>query len=458
MDNKIADNSYLGTDDVKKLLWKLAVPAVAAQIVNFLYNIVDRIYIGHTPVNGSIALTGLGLCAPIIFVISAFAALIFFGSSAKASISMGAGDYDRAERIMGGSFTLLIVVSLIVTVAVELFATPLLYMFGASDDTVVFAESYIRVYAMGTIFVSLTLGLNAFITAQGFAKVSMKTVLIGAVLNIVLDPLFIFVFKMGVQGAAVATVISQAASTVWVLKFLTGEKTVLRLRKKYFRVDFKLMLPGIALGLSPFIMQATEGLLNICFNSSLQKFGGDTAVGAMTVVSTIASCSWMIMMGFTQGAQPIISFNYGARKPERVRQAFGLLLKICVVFSSAVWLLMMLIPNTLCAAMTDSQELVEYSAWAMRIYAAVMCLMGIQSACQQTFVGIGNAKTSLFLAVLRKIVLLIPLIYIMPLFFENKVMGVFMAEPVADAIAVATTAILFYFQFNKAMKGLECEQ
>jgi putative MATE family efflux protein len=455
MEETARDNSYLGTEAVKPLMKRLAIPAVAAQIVNLLYNIVDRVYIGHMPVTGSAALTGLGVCAPIIFVISAFAALVFFGSSARASISMGAGDYDGAEKIMGGCFTLLIAVALAVTAAVEIFARPLLFLFGASDATIGYAVSYIRWYAAGTVFVSLTLGLNAFITAQGFAGVSMRTVMIGAVCNIVLDPIFIFAFHMGVAGAAIATVISQGVSAAWVLSFLTGKKTVLKLRPKNFPVRWKLMLPGIALGLSPFIMQATEGLLNICFNSSLQRYGGDIAVGAMTIISTVGSCMWMILMGFSQGAQPIISFSYGAGKPERVREAFSLLLRTCFIFSTLVWLAMMLVPHVLCAALTDNAELVSYAAWAMRIYAASMLLLGVQCACQQTFIGIGNAKTSLFLAVLRKLILLIPLIYVMPLFISDKVMAVYLAEPVADFISVATTALMFHHQFGTALKKLK---
>lgn len=455
MEERKNDNSYLGTEEVKPLLRRLAAPAVAAQLVNLLYNVVDRVYIGHIPVTGSAALTGLGVCAPLIFIISAFAVLIYFGSAARASISMGAGDYQAAEKIMGGSFTLLFGVSVAVTAAAELFARPLLMLFGASSATVGYAVSYMRWYAAGTIFVSLTLGLNAFITAQGFAKISMRTVMIGAVCNIVLDPIFIFAFHMGVAGAAIATVISQGVSACWVILFLTGKNTALKLRPAYFRVEWKLMLPGIALGLSPFIMQATESLLNICYNTSLQHYGGDIAVGAMTIVSTVGSCMWMVLMGFSQGAQPIISFSYGAGKPERVRETFRLLLKICVVFSTFMWLCMMLVPGVLCRAMTDDAELVAYSAWAMRIYAAAMFILGVQSACQQTFISIGNAKTSLFLAVLRKLILLIPLIYILPGFFADKVMAVYLAEPVADIISVTTTALMFHHQFGAALEALK---
>ncbi len=444
-------NSYLGTESVGKLLLKLSIPSVVAQIINMLYNVVDRIYIGHIPESGSLALTGLGVCAPVLFIISALAALFYFGSSAKASMSMGRGDYDEAEKIMGNSFVLLIAVSLIVTVLTLVFARPLLLSFGASDETIGYALGYIRIYAVGTVFVSLTLGMNSFITAQGFAKTSMLTVMIGAVCNIALDPLFIYAFKMGVQGAALATIISQAVSMIWCLAFLTGKRTQLRLRRRNFRLDRKLMAPCIALGISPCVMQSTEGFINICFNSSLLKYGGNLAVGAMTILSTVMQCVFLVLTGLTQGAQPIISYNFGAHNAERVRKTFGILLRICFGFTLVVCAFLELFPSVVVSAMTSNQELRDYASWALRIYFATFCVFGIQSACQNTFVGIGNAKSSVFVAVLRKIILLIPLIYILPHFFENKAMAVFLAEPVADIISVITAATLFSFQFRKAM-------
>lgn len=455
MEEKTHSNSYLGTEAVKPLLRRLAVPAVTAQAVNMLYNIVDRVYIGHMAQNGAEALTGLGVCAPLIMIISAFSSLMFFGSAARASISMGAGDYAGAERIMGGCLTLLAAVSAAVTVLMEIFAEPLLYLFGASSATIFYALSYMRCYAAGTLFVSVTLGMNAFITAQGFARISMRTVMIGAVCNIVLDPIFIFVLRLGAAGAAIATVISQGVSAAWVLRFLTGNGTVLRLRRTNLRVDWRLMLPGIALGLSPFIMQATESLLSVCFNSSLQKYGGDMAVGAMTITSMVGSCMWMVLMGFSQGAQPIISYNYGAGNAARVKETFTLLLRVSAAFSCFVWLLVMLVPGVLASALTDSPQLVAYASWAMRIYGAAMFLLGVQSACQQTFIGIGNARTSLFLAVLRKLILLIPLIYILPLLFDDMVMAVYLAEPVADVLSVATTAVMFRHRFGGALRALD---
>ena len=330
----------------------------------------------------------------------------------------------------------------------------MLFSFGASSETIDYAQSYINIYIIGSIFVSLTLGLNTFITAQGFAKVSMLTVTIGAVCNIILDPIFIYGFDMGVRGAALATVISQAISAAWVLRFLFGKKTVLRLRSINFRPDMKLMLPCIALGLSPCIMQSTESILNICFNSSLLKYGGDTAVGAMTILSTIMQCTFLVLTGLTQGAQPIISYNFGAKNARRVKDTFRLLFIVCVIFTICIWALIMLFPGAIARLLTSNVELQEFAAWAMRIYCAGFIVFGIQVSCQQTFIGIGNAKSSIFLAILRKLILLIPLIYILPNFLENKVFAVYLAEPVADVLAVATTATMFFMQFRKAMRKI----
>ncbi|MBO7739189.1 MAG: MATE family efflux transporter [Oscillospiraceae bacterium] len=447
-------HSYLGTEPVGKLLLKLALPTVLAQIINMLYSVVDRIFIGHIPVTGGLALTGIGVCAPIIYFLSAIAALISYGSSARASMSMGGNDYPNAEKIMGNTAALLIIVSIIETVLTLVAARPMLLLFGASSETIEYAVSYVNIYVLGSVFVSLTLGLNTFITAQGFAKISMLTVVIGAICNIILDPVFIYGFGMGVKGAALATVISQAISAVWVVLFLCGKKTVLRLRSVNFAPDLKLMLPCIALGLSPFIMQSTESLLNIAFNSSLLKYGGDTAVGAMTILSTVMHCTFLVLMGLTQGAQPIVSYNFGGKNAQRVKDTFRLLLIVSLIFTVCIWIVVILFPGSIASLLTSNIELRDFAAWAMRIYCAGFIVLGIQTACQQTFIGIGNAKSSIFLAILRKLILLIPLIYILPNFFENKVFAVYLAEPVADVIAVATTATLFFFQFRKAMKKI----
>lgn len=442
----------LATEPVGRLLFKLAMPAIAAQIVNLLYNLVDRMYIGHIEGIGDLALTGVGVCFPIIMLISAFASLMAAGAAPRASIFMGKNEKDKAENTLGNSFTLLVVTSIILTVVVLLYGEPILMTFGASENTIGYALEYINIYAIGTIFVQLTLGLNTFITAQGFAKTSMLTVIIGAVTNIVLDPIFIFGLNMGVKGAALATIISQGVSTVWILFFLTGKKSMLNIKKQYLIPKKEIFLPSVALGLSPFIMTSTESLIAVCFNSSLYKYGGDIAVGAMTILTSIMQFSTLPLMGLTQGSQPIISYNYGAKNMQRVKKCFKFLLLSCVIFSLTLWLSVMLFPEIYVKIFNNKPELVDFTSKALKIYFGCGCLLGAQIACQQTFVAIGNAKSSLFLALLRKVFLLIPFIYIMPLFIENKTNAVFMAEPVADFIAVCSTVTLFFFQFRKALK------
>ena len=448
----------LGSGNVRKLLFSLALPTITSQIVNMLYNLVDRIYIGHmqpAETVGKLALTGVGVCLPIILVISAFAALIAMGGAPKASISEGRGDLKAAEHIMGNSFSLLVLASVILTAVFQLFAEPLLLTFGASENTIGYALDYLRIYTLGTIFVQMTLGMNAYITAQGFTTVSMKTVLIGAILNTLLDPIFIFVLGLGVRGAALATILSQAVSAVWVLRFLTGPRTKWRLRRENLKPVPSVFLPCLALGLAPFIMQSTESLISVCFNSSLLKYGSDIAVCAMTVLISIMQLAMMPLQGLTQGAQPIISYNYGARNAQRVRDAFRCLLISCVTYSMTLWALVQFFPRLFALLFSSAPELVSYAAWALRIYMAATGIFGVQIACQQTFIALGNAKTSLFLAILRKIILLIPLIYILPHFFTNKVFAVFLAEPVADFLAVFTTAAMFAVQFKKSMAELE---
>ena len=439
----------LGTERIGKLLFELSVPAITAQIINVLYNIVDRAYIGHIPEVGTQALTGVGVTMPVVMAISAFAALAAMGSAPRAGIMMGKKDYDAAEKIMGGSLFTLIVLAAALTASILLFGENILMMFGASAQTITYALDYINVYALGTIFVQLTLGLNAFISIQGFAKTSMLTVMIGAALNIALDPVFIFILGMGVKGAAFATILSQGVSCIWVLSFLSSKKSILHIERKNLRFNRKIMFPCIALGMSPFIMQFTESILFVCFNSSLQKYGGDLAVGAMTILSSAMQFSMLPLQGLTQGAQPVISYNYGAGKRERVRKAFRILLMCCCVYSVSFWCICMFAPQALVMIFADSQELIEFTTWAIRIYMAVSCILGIQVACQQTFVAIGNAKTSMFLALLRKVFLLIPLIYLLPHLLQDQVMAVFLAEPVADTIAVTATAVLFFFQYRK---------
>lgn len=449
------DKSFLGTQPVGKLLVKLAVPTVISQIVNMLYNIIDRVYIGHIPGDGSLALTGMGICMPIILIISAFAALVASGGAPRASICMGKGDDESAEKILGGCFAMQIIISAILTVVLLIWDKPLLLAFGASENTIDFAVEYMNIYAIGTVFVQLTLGMNAFITAQGFANIGMITVSIGAVANIILDPIFIFGFGMGVKGAAVATVISQALSCAWTIAFLTGKKTFLRLKKSNFFGAPKLVLPCVALGLSAFIMQASESIISVCFNSSLLKYGGDVAVGAMTILTSVMQFAMLPLQGIAQGAQPITSYNYGAGNAKRVKKTFRLLLVVCLCYSFLLWGCVMLFPRIFAGMFTTDASLTEFTVHAMRVYFAVMFIFGIQIACQMTFVSIGNAVCSIIVAIMRKFVLLIPLIYILPNFISDKTTAVYTAEPVADIIAVSFTAILFAIQFNKSLKKLE---
>ena len=449
------DKTFLGTEPIGKLLVKLAVPTVVAQLVNMLYNIVDRIYIGHMPGEGSLALTGVGVCLPLIMIISAFAALVASGGAPRASIAMGKGDHDLAEKLLGGCFTLQIVISAILTAVMLIWSRDLLLMFGASENTIGYAADYMRIYAIGTLFVQLTLGMNAFITAQGFATTGMLTVLIGAVANIALDPLFIYGLGMGVRGAALATVISQGLSCVWVICFLRGKKTLLRLKRENLLVSPKLILPCVALGLAAFIMQSSESMISVCFNSSLLRYGGDVAVGAMTILSSVMQFAMLPLQGIAQGAQPISSYNYGARNADRVRQTFRLLLRVCLAYSMVLWAGIMLFPRGFAGIFTPDAELLDFTARALRIYCAMLFLFGIQIACQMTFVSIGNAPCSILVAVLRKFVLLLPLIFLLPSLLPDKVTAVYLAEPVADVIAVTCTALLFSRQFKKALAALE---
>ena len=446
-------NTDLGRDSIGKLMFKLSAPAIIAQIVNVLYNIVDRIFIGRMQ-GGDLAMAGVGVAFPIILIISAFSYLVGMGGAPLAAIKMGEDDNDSAEKIMGNSFLLLIVISIILTVGFLLFKEPILVAFGASEQTLGYGLDYISIYVLGTVFVQIALGMNAYINTQGFAKIGMMTVAIGALINIVLDPILIFKLNLGVKGAALATLTAQAVSAAWVLKFLFGNKSILKIRKKNLKLDKKIIISIVGLGMAPFIMQSTESLVLISLNTQLAKYGGDLAIGAMTIMSSIMQIITMPLMGLTQGAQPIISYNYGAKNPTRVKKAFKILLISCISYSVILWALAMITPETFVLIFNNDPELVNFTSRALRIYMSVSCVFGIQIACQQSFIALGNAKASLFLALLRKIILLIPLIYIMPMFISDKTTAVFMAEPVADLLAVSTTAILFFLQFRKAMKEI----
>mgnify|MGYP000599113884 CR=1 FL=1 len=446
------NKDFLVKEPIGKLLFRLAIPTVIAQMINMLYNIVDRIYIGHIPEVGALALTGVGVCMPLIMILSAFAALVGNGGAPRASILLGKGDSQSAEKIIGNCFTLQILISIVLTVIMLLGGKTFLLAFGASENTIEYAVSYFNIYAIGTIFVQLTLGMNMFITAQGFTKIGMYSVLIGAVINIMLDPIFIFACGLGVRGAALATILSQGCSCIWVLHFLFGKKTTLRIKKENLRLVPKVFLPCLALGASLFIMQASESVISVCFNSSLLKYGGDVAVGAMTILTSVMQFAMLPLQGLGQGAQPIMSYNYGAKNPDRVKGAFFLLLKASLVYSIILWAFIMIFPQVFAGIFTTDAALLAFTKKALRIYLAAMFLFGIQISCQMAFNSLGKALSSIVVAVVRKFVLLIPLIYIMPAVLQDKTSAVYMAEPVADTIAVTFTAILFFFQFRKAMK------
>ncbi len=449
------EKDFLGKEPVGKLLLRLALPTVTAQIINMLYNIVDRMYIGHIPNIGDTALTGVGVCMPLIMIVSAFSAFAAYGGAPRASIFMGQGNHDAAENTLGNCFVIQLIISVLLTATLLIWNRDFLMAFGASENTIQYGVDYMNIYAIGTIFVQMTLGMNAFITAQGFAKTGMLSVLIGAISNIVLDPIFIFVFDMGVAGAAWATIISQALSCAWVLLFLMGKKTQLRLRFKTMGLNKKIVSLCLSLGLSNFIMQASESIISVCFNSSLQNYGGDIAVGAMTILTSVMQFAMLPLQGLGQGAQPIISYNYGAHKADRVKAAFKLLLKVSLIYSTLLWACVMLFPGGFAAMFTNSQQLMDYTQTALRIYMACMLLFGIQMACQMTFTSLGKAKASILVAVMRKFILLIPLIYLLPAILPiDKTLAVYMAEPVADFIAVTFTAIFFTFQFKKVLKEM----
>lgn len=443
------NEANLGSGSVGRLLFKLSLPAIIAQLINVMYNMVDRMYIGHIPNVGASALTGVGVTMPVIMAISAFAALVSMGGAPRSSIMMGKNDKEHAEQILGNCTILLFALAVILTIVFMVYGKSILMLFGASESTIGFAWDYMRIYTLGTLFVQISLGLNAFITSQGYAKTSMYTVLIGACCNIVLDPIFIFVFDMGVAGAAWATILSQAVSSIWVLKFLFSEKSFLRIKPKYFKLSAKVVLPCLALGLSPFIMQFTESVISVCFNTSLLKYGGDIAVGAMTILTSVMQFSMLPLQGLTQGAQPIVSFNFGAGNSERVKKTFKLLLISCLVYSTTLWAIAMFAPQLFIGIFTNDAELMVFSEKAIRVYMAVSLMFGAQIACQQTFIALGNAKASIFLALLRKVILLIPLIFILPMFMGDKTMAVFMAEPIADFCAVSVTVIMFTISFKK---------
>ena len=440
----------LGKNSVGKLLLSLSVPAIIAQLVNVLYNIVDRVFIGRIPEVGETAMAGVGVAFPIIIIISAFSGLIGGGGAPLVAIKMGEKNNDGAEKIVSNSFVTLIAIAILLTVGFYIFKEPILWKFGASEATIGYALEYLSIYLVGTIFVQIALGMNPFINTQGFAKIGMKTVMIGAIINIVLDPIFIFGFNMGVKGAALATILAQMVSAIWVLVFLFGKKSILKIRKKYLKPDFKIILSVMALGVAPFIMQATESLVLVSLNTQLLKYGGDLAISAMTIMSSIMQIVMLPMLGLTQGGQPIISYNYGAKQYDRVKKAFKLLLTVCLTYSVIMWAALMMFPEVFVSIFNKDPELIRITASSIKIYFAGIFLFGAQIACQQSFLALGQAKISLFLALLRKIILLVPLIFILPMFMDNGLNAVLLAEPVADILAALTTVTCFAIFYKNA--------
>lgn len=443
----------LGKEKITKLLLTLSIPAIASQLVNALYNMIDRIFIGHIPNIGGMALTGVGVCFPIVMIISAFACLLGMGGAPNAGIYMGKGEYKKAEKIMGNALKVSTIFGFFATIFLLIFKDPILYLFGASDKTIGFAQEYLTIYAFGTIPVLVTLSMNSFISTQGFAKISMITVMIGAITNTILDPIFIYLLHMNVRGAALATLISQTLSAIWALHFLRSKNTKLRLTKESLKIDFKLFFPCVTLGLAPFIMQSTESLLILCFNSSLLKYGGNDAVGVMSILVSIMQFIVLPLQGLSQGGQPIISYNYGQRNKERVRKTVILMVICSLIYSMLMWGICQSVPGTIMDIFSNQKSIVDMGKWALPIYTFGVLLIGAQVTCQQSFLAFANAKYSIFLALFRKIILLIPLIYIMPMIMHDKLKAVFMAEPIADIIAVITTLLLFSYFFYKLLKN-----
>ena len=451
MENENKDPNILETMPVGLLFLKMTLPAVLSQLINILYNLVDKMFIGHMKNGGAEALAGMGVTTPVILLLSAFSALVSMGGAPKAAIVLGKNEKDTAERIMGSCTALLLVISFFLTAGMLLWGKKILLVFGASKDTISYAAEYMRIYCLGTVFIQLSLGLNTFITTQGFAKVSMINVAIGAVINVILDPVLIYVCDLGIRGAALATVIAQAVSCVFVVRFLTSGKSTMRLRRLYIRIDWKLLLPCILLGTSPALMQITENMVAISFNTVLQRYGGDMAVASMSILNSVMQFVMLLLPGLVQGAQPILSYNLGAGRIERVRKTFHYLLFSCIAGSCIIWVACMVFPEHIIGIFTNSAALRTYSVTPLRIYLCLLCIYGIQVACQYSFVALDQAKTAIFLTIWRKIILLIPLIFLLPQVVSNPTIGVFLAEPIADFAAVCTTGALFFRYYQKEL-------
>ena len=419
---------------VAKNILNLALPMTLAQVINVLYNVVDRIYIGHLPNASTLALTGLGLTFPIITIISAFANLFGMGGSPLCSIARGKGEHQRAQRIMGNSFSMLLLSGVVMMVLCFLFKEPVLYVFGASADTFGYADDYLSIYLIGTVFVMISLGMNSFINSQGFARMGMLTVLLGAVVNIVLDPIFIFLLHMGVRGAALATVISQGLSACWVLRFLTGKKTIYRLTLADMRPSFPLVREITNLGMSGFIMAVTNGSVQIVCNATLSQYGGDLYVGIMTVINSIREILTLPVNGITNGAQPVMGFNYGAGKYTRVREGIRFTSLICILYTIVAWLLTLLFPAQFIHLFNSDPSLIEKGISSLHLYFFGFFMMSLQFAGQSTFVALGRSRQAVFFSLFRKAIIVIPLTLFLPMVGGLGVNGVFLAEPISNFV------------------------
>ena len=450
MKNPVNDFS---TGSVRQRIIAQAVPLTLAQIVQLLYNIVDRIYIGHLPDVGEMALTGLGLTFPVIVIIAAFTALLGMGGTPLFSIARGAGEDEEAERIIGNVFALLTAASAVLFTGCYVLRRPILFLFGASADSIVYADEYLRIYLFGTFFSMLSTGLNGYISAQGFPRVSMATTLLGAGINIVLDPIFIFVFDMGVSGAALATVISQAVSALWVLRFLTGKRAILRLRREQIRIDISRTKRIMTLGLPGFVMQGTNSLVQIVCNTQLQAQGGDLYVGVMTVIGSVREMLSLPVSGISSGAQPVLGYNYGAARYERVREGIRFMSVLGVAYTALAWVVVMLIPGPLLSMFGCEPETIEIGTEMMNIYFFGFVFMAFQFVGQSTFQGLGKAKQAIFFSLFRKAMIVVPLTLLLPVFFDVR--GVFLAEPISNAIGGLACFITMWLTLYKRLPAEE---
>ncbi len=445
------ESNILETMPVGPLFIKMAVPAVLSQLINILYNLVDKMFIGHMENGGTQALAGMGVTTPVILFLSAFAALVSMGGAPKAAIALGKNAREKAERIMGSCTALLLFISVLLTVGMLMGGEKVLLLFGASKETIGYAVDYMQIYCLGTVFIQLSLGLNTFITTQGFTKISMINVAIGAAINVILDPIMIYACDLGIRGAALATVISQAVSCIFIIRFLVSEKSGIKLKKSYIRTDWKLLRPCVLLGTSPALMQITENMVAISFNTVLQRYGGDMAVASMSVLNSVMQFVMLLLPGLVQGAQPILSYNLGAGHTERVGKTFRCLLVSCIAGSCIIWAVCMVFPEKIIGIFTGNTALIEYSVTPLRVYLCLLGIYGIQIACQYSFVALDQAKTAIFLTVWRKIILLIPLIFFLPHVVPDPTIGVFLAEPMADFVAVCTTGTMFFRYYRRFM-------